>query len=108
MFRLTCSLLAMAALGAAQPQETPTLRKGIWDLKQVINGRPYNTRTCMEPYAELIAQHTSLIPSGCQFNTIKKTDTQFEIHSKCDKRDPAGRRWESDSVSVMTLQSDAL
>lgn len=105
--RIVFGILLLAAtmeVGAAE--QAPTLRKGVWDLKQIINGRPYNTRKCMEPYAELIRQHTALTESGCSFQTSAKSDTQFEIRSKCVKRDPAGRRWESDSVSLFTMQSD--
>lgn len=91
---------------ASAADQVPALRKGMWDLKQNINGRPYNTRKCMGPYAELIRQHTALTESGCSFQTSTKSATQFEIRSKCIKRDPAGRRWESDSVSILTVQSD--
>ena len=81
MIRLTAAALAMAATQAVQGQDVPELRKGIWDLKKVINGRPYDVRRCMDPFADLIRQHTELSASGCSFKVIKKTQMQWEIHS---------------------------
>lgn len=104
--RMTMVLMATLSV-AALAQDSPALRKGLWDLKQIINGRPYNTRKCMEPYGELIRQHTALRESGCTFKAAKKSEVLYEIQSRCDKRDASGRRWQSDSVALMTVDGDS-
>lgn len=106
MRRMVAATVMLVAMQAVQGQEAPVLRKGIWDLKKVINGRPYDTRKCMEPFVELIRQHEEIAASGCTYKTSKKAAGQWEINSRCSKTNSEGRRWESSSVAVVKVESE--
>lgn len=88
------------------PDEGPALRPGLWDLRQTINGRPYNTRKCTRPYADLLAQQRELAGSGCSFSVTRKSETHYEIQSRCQKTNEQGRRWESDALHVLTVSNE--
>ncbi len=50
--------------------------------------------------------HAELAASGGSYKVIKKTQMQWEIHSECKKTNTEGRRWESNSVSAMKIESE--
>ena len=98
-------LLAPFRAAAADPQE-PELRHGLWKLKKLINQRPYESRQCMQPYAELLRRQMELKDSGCTYEVTRPADAQWQVTTRCRKQSAEGRRWESDTVTLMNVKSD--
>lgn len=108
MLALVCGLagacLALDSM-AADPA-APVLRHGIWKLKKSVNQRPYESRECMQPFEELVRRHVGTADSGCTHEVTRQNETEWRISARCRKVNSEGRRWESDSVSVMTVTSE--
>jgi len=91
---------------AVQAADVPELRKGIWQLKKLINKRPYETQQCMEPFVDLLRQHAEQQSSGCDHNVKRLAEDRWEITSRCRKVNEQGRHWESDAVTTFVVNSD--
>lgn len=101
-----CTIVLTSIAALAAEVEEPALRHGIWKLRKSVNQRPYESRQCMQPYEELLARHRQAADSGCTHEVTRKASDQWQISARCRKVNSEGRRWESDSLSVLTVSGE--
>ena len=107
---LICGTMAtgLAALAtAADAQELPSFRKGLWEFNRTIDGgagkpQTLTTKKCASPTDDMRKQNEMLAKAGCKFSPATKSGASYSFTSQCNINGVSAQ-----SKSVITVEGDS-
>ena len=103
--------LALAAIPIAPYAGTdapglPELRRGMWELQGVADGRRVDGRKCTSPSQDIGEENAVLERAGCRISPIERSGNRYTFQADCEMKTRSGRLLTSDRTSVLTVDGD--
>ena len=99
--------LSMLGAAAAQAEEPPALRQGLWQFERTVGGQKLQRQECVSPSEDMKRQNAMLEKSGCKFSPAQRAGNTYTFTAECAIKPPGGDTVSVRSTSVMTVENDS-
>lgn len=100
-------LVAVLSAGAANAQDVPVMRTGLWEVSRTVNaatdgGAPQTIRVadCVNPNKDMVARQEMLKKIGCTLSPVDHSGNTYTFSAIC------GQGGSETSRSILTVESD--
>ncbi len=98
---------SLATPGAAQANEWPTFRHGMWNFVRTISsssggGQSIANKKCMNPTDDLKRQHQASTQAGCTVSPVTRAGTAYTFVTACKLQGQA-----VESKSTISVEGDS-
>jgi len=107
-FVLALAAIATVAHAAADATGLPELRRGMWELRGIAEGRNVEGRKCTSPIRDITEENGVLVRAGCRISPIERLGNRYTFKTACEMRTRSGRELTSYRTSVLTVDGDSL
>jgi len=107
-FVLALVAIPTVAHAAADATGLPELRRGMWELRGIAEGRKVEGRKCTSPSRDIVEENAVLARAGCRISPVERLGNRYTFESDCVMKTRSGRELTSYRTSVLTVDGDSL
>jgi len=92
---------------AADADELPGFRQGLWQFDRTVGEQKIQRRECTNPSTEMERQNALLARSGCKLTPAQRSADTYTFTAECTIHTPGAQSVSARSTSIMTVESDS-